>query len=337
MHPHWRAVLDLAADHHGLVTRVQMRRIGVTPRMIDVALAGGLLCRVAPSVYRVGGAPQTERMAIAAAALSTNGTASHATAGSLLQLDAPVAAVPIDVTVDVVAAHPTVSHIDVETARRSSQPVVLHRYGSRGEPSLMVDGTRCTDGARTLIDLAGRIRLDQLEDAFERARKLGLVSPESVARRLELLGGRGRKGAAKVREVLGHTCPGALDSKLEGRVWRLIRRSSLPEPVRQLRVDVARGRWYRIDFAWPELLVAVEAEGFEWHGSRARWKADKVRVAALERCGWRVLVVTWDDVTRRRAETLDRIAMALAERTRLAASDPTNRPVSVPPPVRWSM
>ena len=96
--------------------------------------------------------------------------------------------------------------------------------------------------------------------------------------------------------------------------------SSLAEPVRQLRVDVTLSKWYRIDFAWPELLVAVEAEGFEWHGSRARRKADKIRVAALERLGWRVLVVTWDDVTQRRAETLDRIAMALAERARLGVS-----------------
>jgi very-short-patch-repair endonuclease len=98
----------------------------------------------------------------------------------------------------------------------------------------------------------------------------------------------------------------------------MLRDSSVPEPVRQLRIDLANGRWYRVDFAWPELLVAVEAEGFEWHGSRARWKADKVRVAALERLGWRVLVVTWDDVTRRRTETLDRIALALAERRLLA-------------------
>ena len=66
--------------------------------------------------------------------------------------------------------------------------------------------------------------------------------------------------------------------------------------------------------------MAVEAEGFEWRGSRARWKADKIRVAALERLGWRVLVVTWDDVTQRRAETLDRIAMALAERRLLLRS-----------------
>ena len=98
----------------------------------------------------------------------------------------------------------------------------------------------------------------------------------------------------------------------------MIRTSDLSEPIRQLQVDVTGRRWYRIDFAWPELLVAVEAEGFEWHGSRARWKADRIRVAALERLGWRVPVVTWDDVTTRPRETLDRIAMAFTERARLA-------------------
>jgi len=35
--------------------------------------------------------------------------------------------------------------------------------------------------------------------------------------------------------------------------------------------------------------------------------------------GWRVLIGTWDDVTRRPLETLDRIAMALAERRILLA------------------
>ena len=29
-------------------------------------------------------------------------------------------------------------------------------------------------------------------------------------------------------------------------------------------------------------LVAVEAEGFAWHGGRAQWKADRLRVAAAD-------------------------------------------------------
>jgi very-short-patch-repair endonuclease len=42
-----------------------------------------------------------------------------------------------------------------------------------------------------------------------------------------------------------------------------------------------------------------------------QWKSDKTRTAWLERQGWRLVTVTWDDVTRRPAATLDRIAIAL--------------------------
>jgi very-short-patch-repair endonuclease len=322
MHQRWRAVFAVAEAHDGLVTLQQMCRDGLTDRMIDGARDDGMITRVAPSVYRISGAPQTERMAIAAAVLSAGGRASHGAAGSLLRLEAPARSVPIDVRVAAAAGEgrPTVRRVEVESASRGFHPVALHRCPTYGEAEFAVDGIRCTDAARALIDLAGRLRQDQLEDAFERARRLGLVSADSLARRFELVGGRGRRGAAKVREVLAHARPNPLDSKLEGRVWRMIRSSRLAEPVRQLRVDLPNRRWYRIDFAWPALLLAVEAEGFEWYGSRARWKADRIRVAALERLGWRVLVVTWDDVTERRLETVDRIALVLAERARLVRS-----------------
>jgi very-short-patch-repair endonuclease len=320
MHDLWRPVLDRAGASYGLTTRTSMRAGNLTDRMIGVAVADGLLVRVAPEVFAVRGAPRSERTAIAAATLATGGVVSHPTAGGLLRLDLPLPAVPIEVTVDAAVRHPRLRRIDLETSTRSFHPVRVHRAGHAGEPVLVVDGIRCRDAARTLFDVAPRLDVDALEDAFERARRLGLVSPTSLARRFERLGGPGRPGSAKVRALLERTRPGPLDSKLEGRVWRLLRASRLPVPVRQLRVDVARGRWYRIDFARPELLVGIEAEGFEWHGSRAQWKADRVRIATLERRGWRILVVTWDDVTLRPEETLERIAMAFAERRALLRS-----------------
>jgi very-short-patch-repair endonuclease len=140
------------------------------------------------------------------------------------------------------------------------------------------------------------------------------VSTEELGRRFAMLGGRGRPGTPKIRRLLAHTQPNPLESKLEVKAWRLLRSSRIANPTRQLRVDVARGRWYRLDFAWPELLVAFETEGFEWHGSRARWKQDRVRTAALERLGWRIVVATWGDVTLEPNSTLERVAMALAER-----------------------
>jgi hypothetical protein len=85
MHAPWRTVLDLASDQYGLVTRAQIIGLCVTGRMIDRAVADGLLVRVATRVYAVRGAPRTERMAIAAAVLATDGDASHVTGASLLR------------------------------------------------------------------------------------------------------------------------------------------------------------------------------------------------------------------------------------------------------------
>ena len=318
MHACWRTVLDVAAKQHGILTRDQMRALGLTDRMVDGAVADESLLRVAPAVFRSRGAPQTEAMAILAATLASGGPAACGTAASMLRLEAGVSPVPISIRVDGPdGRHPRLRRVAVETSERRFHPVTIHRCSPANEPVVIVDGIACTDAAGTLLDLARDLGSDELEDAFERARRLGLVSPASLADRFELRGGRGRKGALKIREVLAHTRPGVLDSKLEGKAWRMIRSSQLAEPVRQHRVDLPFRRSYRIDFAWPDLGVAVEAEGFEWHGNRAQWKADRLRVAALERLGWRVLIVTWDDVTMRPEETLDRIALALAERGRL--------------------
>jgi very-short-patch-repair endonuclease len=59
------------------------------------------------------------------------------------------------------------------------------------------------------------------------------------------------------------------------------------------------------------VVVGVECEGFEYHGSRLQWKSDKTRTAWLERQGWRPVSVTRDDVTKQPVETFDRIAIAL--------------------------
>lgn len=49
----------------------------------------------------------------------------------------------------------------------------------------------------------------------------------------------------------------------------------------------------RLDFAYPQLRLAIEAS---WHAGHERWRRDVRRENALKRLGWVVLVFTWDDV-----------------------------------------
>jgi very-short-patch-repair endonuclease len=68
-------------------------------------------------------------------------------------------------------------------------------------------------------------------------------------------------------------------------------------PQRQYRVSIA-GRRYRLDFAWPELRVGLECDGWEHHGRRSAFAPDRARLAEFAAAKWRVLPVTWHAVTR---------------------------------------
>ena len=137
---------------------------------------------------------------------------------------------------------------------------------------------------------------------------MGLTSPKALEHRAAELCGRGRPGSAPVRRLLAALRPGdrALESRLEVKLARLLRKCALPAPVRQHRV----GR-YRLDFAWPSIRVACECDGFEHHGARLAWKRDRVRLAAIEAADWRVVQVTWNDVVSAPGQTSERLQLAM--------------------------
>jgi very-short-patch-repair endonuclease len=252
---------------------------------------------VFPAVYRLPGAVRTGRQRVSAAVLwgGDEAAISHTTAARLLRLDA--------VTFD--QLHLTLP----KTLGRRAPGFVLHRMANLPRIDVVtVDGIRCTSATRTIIDCASTLDDEPLESAFEQARRMGLTSPNALARRVQELCGRGRPGSASIRRLLAAQSPGAraLESRLEVKLARLLRKSSLPTPVRQHRV----GR-FRLDFAWPGIRVGCECDGFEHHGSRLAWRRDRVRLAAIEAAEWRVVHVTWDDVTREASQTLDRLALSL--------------------------
>jgi very-short-patch-repair endonuclease len=96
------------------------------------------------------------------------------------------------------------------------------------------------------------------------------------------------------------------DGLLEPRFARLVRRFGLPEPVFQHPVGS-----YRVDFAWPAVLLAAEVDGYAAHGGRHQFQRDRDRQNALVAQGWTVLRFTWADVVRRPAGVARTLAAAL--------------------------
>jgi very-short-patch-repair endonuclease len=83
-------------------------------------------------------------------------------------------------------------------------------------------------------------------------------------------------------------------SKLEELLAWQIRAAGLPEPTRELRFAPPR-RW-RLDFAWPEHMLALEVDGGTWTGGRhtrpAGFEADAEKLNTAIVLGWRVLRAT---------------------------------------------
>jgi very-short-patch-repair endonuclease len=298
-----RSVARLAARQHGLFTRAQARALGARDDDIDRRIGSGRWELVLPAVLRVAGVPSGEAQRHAAAALwcAPDGVLSQHTAASRYALDA----IGKDARL----------HVLVPSARALSRQsgLVVHRTAVLDEVDrYVVDGIPVTSPARTIIDLAGSLHAEALEAAFESARRAGLLTATQLAQRFEVLGGKGRAGSRKIRALLEQVAGDVpAGSRLEVRVARALRRSGLPAAVRQHPVTTAEGSRHRLDFAWPERLVGLECDGFAWHGDRLQWKRDRRRIAAIESLGWRLVFVTWDDVTRRVDEMLHRVELAL--------------------------
>jgi very-short-patch-repair endonuclease len=290
-----KRVLARAADQYGVVSRQQARASGMIDRQLDTRTSGERWEIVHPAVYRVRGAPVTTRQRLMAATLwaGDDSAISHDAGGRLLRLDAVPKPPVIDLSV--AGAH-----------RLCADGITVHRTKLERIDRVTVDNIACTSATRTIIDLAARLDDEALETAFDSARRLGLTAPDALARRAAALCGSGRPGSTRVARLLRVLQARPLESKLEVRVARLLRRHGLRPPANQLVV----GR-YRIDFAWPALLVGLECDGFEHHGRRLVWKRDRRRIAALEAAGWRLVHVTWDDVTLHSDETVARLRLAV--------------------------
>jgi very-short-patch-repair endonuclease len=291
-----RDVAAIAAGQYGVFSRRQAAKAGLKDEAMTRRVMAGRWERLLPGVYRLAGVPPTRHQRAIAAVLwaGPKSAISFTSAEWLLKL-APARGGPWHVT------RPS-------SSTKVDRAVVVHRSALSRADVVEVDGIRCTSATRTILDCAGILGDEPLEAAFEQARRLGLTSPTALAQRAEQLCGKGHPGSARVRRLLAAQAPGerALESRLEVRLARLLRTSGLPAPARQYPV----GR-YRLDFAWPAVLIACECDGFEHHGARLAWKRDRARLARIEAAGWRVVHVTWDDVTRRPEQTRERLAVAL--------------------------
>ena len=92
----------------------------------------------------------------------------------------------------------------------------------------------------------------------------------------------------------------------------------LPPPELQYPIRGRDGELWRVDFAWPEALVAAEYESIDWHAGRDEMLRDKVRWGKIQELGWTIIPIIVPDVRREPDRLAKRIAAHL-DRSRMAS------------------
>ena len=70
-----------------------------------------------------------------------------------------------------------------------------------------------------------------------------------------------------------------------------------------------------LDFAFPELKICIEVDGYEAHSGRAAFTRDRRRQNTLELDGWLVLRFTWHQIVHEPEWVLAQVRAAIAARS----------------------
>jgi very-short-patch-repair endonuclease len=175
----------------------------------------------------------------------------------------------------------------------------------------MREGIAVTCVARTIVDVAGVFVRRRLEDVVDRALLRGLIT---VPSQRAYIAGRGlgrRRSVATLQRVLDDREGGVPATELERAFERLLRRSKIPLPDRQIRVGKRR-----VDFIYQRERLWIEVNGRKDHGKKAVFEDDHVRhnEIALELVDFLHLRFTWDQVTKHKRYVAETVSSALGAR-----------------------
>jgi very-short-patch-repair endonuclease len=269
----------IAGGAHGVVTRAQLLRAGVTPAEIKHRLRTGALIREHRGVYRVGHrAPSLEARYLAAVwacgeqALLCGRPAAHLL--GLIKGPAPAPGVTA----------PTKRRVQGVITRRSRPPCPP-------EDAATWRKIPVTTVARTLVDLAGVLAGDELARACHEAGVRHGTTPAMVE---VVLACRPRsRGARTLRQIMRGEIRVTL-SKLESRFLARLGEAGLALPRTN---RPAGGR--RVDCRWPAQRLTVELDSYRYHQSRHAWEQDRHREREARARGDEFRRYTYGDVFER--------------------------------------
>jgi hypothetical protein len=277
----------VAERQHGVVSWVQLARLGMRRNQLYARVAAGRLHRLYRGVYGVV-PPRLLRIEghwlAAVLAVGDGAALSHRSAAALW---------------DLMPATGRAS--DVAVARNVKPRAGIRLHCVRWLPEEHVTtrhAVPCTTAARTIVDLAAVLAPRRLERVLGQAEVLRLYNRNEIE--AVLASNPCRPGSRTLRKLLGGPDPSTTltRSPMEERFLALCDRAALPRPEFNVPFTLPNGSEIAIDALWRSAALAVELDSRGFH---AGWRAqvqDRRRDAQLTLAGLKPLRFTEADLTR---------------------------------------
>ena len=193
--------------------------------------------------------------------------------------------------------------VTVPGSRQQRHGITWHVSNLPADEITYVDAIPVTTVPRTLLDLATVLDKRGVERAINEAEVQGHTDPLSLPALLARY--PRRRGTAAIRAVLAEDRIGAsvTRSELEERFLQFVADRDLPRP--ELNVSIAvRGGFVEADCVWRRSRLIAELDGRAVHGTAAAFERDRARDRALGAAGWRVVRITWRQLSSGEAREL---------------------------------
>jgi hypothetical protein len=300
----WRRPMDTwLSTHWGVIGIPKLIELGCSERNALRMAASGELLELLPGVFRSAQWPLGREQKMAAAcARNPAALVSFTTACQEWMFRGAR-----DPLVHVLLPHghsPELEGIVVHRCRRIDPVDIVERP----------DGIRLTSPPRTLFDSADMLGVTTTTSILEQLLDEQRLTFGTIVDTFERLYHPRRPGSSTMLAVI-RSRPHwrtALQSDLEVRVLAEISRQKLLPPCPQYQMMLPDKGQIVIDFAWPELRLAVEVDHPTWHAGAAESHRDKGRDRKLATIGWTSARITNVDVGHGLPEAVADIGAILA-------------------------
>ncbi|HET6742268.1 MAG TPA: DUF559 domain-containing protein [Kribbella sp.] len=281
-----QSVEHVLAHRGGWATASELAGL-VSRHAVAKALARGEVQRVAHGVYGLPGLP-----ADTVAVLAYDGVLSHVSAAAASGLPLLVA--------------PEKPHLILPPHRRPrpGPPAVLH-WAAVGSTDRR---DRITSLSRTVADCSRMLPFAEALAVADAALATRRLQPEELMAEVAALRGPGCPNARRVAAAATPLSGSFLESMLRA----LLVDAGIDGFEPQVLVS-QDGFHARVDLGHRLARLALEAEGFEFHGSRRDFAADCYRYDELNAAGWLVLRFTYEQIIGDPAWVIATVRAALAQ------------------------